>query len=278
MFLTFLLIGVFSLTTVASVIIIGYFESKPQITVFFKDSVTEDKIKDLQKTLESSGKISSITYVSKSDALSTYRSLFQKDPLLLEMVTADILPASLEVSATDPTYLQLLADSISSYQEREDVIEEVVYQKDVVDALIAWTNAIRIAGLVLALVLAVDSILIVTTVVGMKIAMRKEEIEILKLVGASSWYIRFPFLWEGALYGLSGAFVAWSVITGVIIWLRPMLLSFLESIPLLVLVLTNPFSPLFLIASGSFLAVLLVVGFILGTLGSTVAVDRYLKF
>ncbi len=278
MVLTFLLTGFFFLTTVASAIILQYFESKPQITVFFKDTVDQKLASEFSQTLESTGKTASIKFVSKNDALTTYRNLFQKDPLLLEMVTADILPAPLEVSATDPKYLQEIADTISNFEKKSPVVEEVVYQKDVVDALIKWTNAIRLFGGVLAGLLAFDAILIVMTVIGMKIALRKEEIEILKLVGASPWYIRLPFLWEGVLYGVSGAFVAWGVITSFIVWLRPTLLSFLEGIPLFGQVLANPTGTLFLGASGAYLSILLVIGFLLGAVGSMVAVGRYLKF
>lgn len=278
MFLTFLLTGFFFLTSVSSAAILQYFEGKPQITVFFRDQATQEDANALSATLEASGKTASVNYITKEEALATYRTLFQKDPLLLEMVTADILPASLEVSATSPQYLDDLAKVIASYGEKGDIIEEVVYQKDVVDALISWSNAIKVIGAVLAALLAVDALLIVMTVIGMKIALRRDEIEILKLVGASSWYIRLPFLWEGALYGIWGATAAWAVLMGVIVWMRPVLLSFLEAIPVFVTVLTNPTGTIFLAGSGALLGVLLVTGFLLGIIGSSVSVGRYLKF
>ncbi len=278
MMLTFLLTGFFFLTSIASSIVLQYFEGKPQITVFFKDSTDQKQAADLTKTLEATGKTASISYISKNDALTTYRALFKKDPLLLEMVTADILPASLEISATDPKFLEEIATSIANFEKKSPVVEEVVYQKDVVDSLIKWTSAIRLIGGVLASLLALDAVLIVMTIIGMKIALRKEEIEILKLVGASPWYIRFPFLWEGIIYGVSGAFISWGILTSFIVYLRPVLLSFLVGIPLFVQVLSNPTSTLFLGASGAFLSVLLVIGFFLGAIGSMVAVGRYLQF
>ncbi len=278
MMLTFLLTGFFFLTSVASSIVLQYFEGKPQITVFFKDTVEQNQATELTKTLETTGKTASITYISKNDALATYRSLFSKDPLLLEMVTADILPASLEVSATDPKFLEDIATTIAEFEKKSPVIEEVVYQKDVVDALIRWTSAIRMIGGVLAGLLALDAVLIVMTVIGMKISLRREEIEILKLVGASPWYIRLPFLWEGVFYGMTGAFISWGILTSFIVYFRLVLLSFLAGIPMFVQVLSNPASTLFLGASGAFLSVLLVVGFFLGVIGSMVAVSRYLKF
>ena len=278
MFLTFLLTGFFFLTSVTSAVILQYFEGKPQITVFFRDQASQEDANALAATLQASGKTASVNYVTKEEALTTYRTLFQNDPLLLEMVTADILPASLEVSATSPQYLDDLAQAIASYGGKGDIIEEVVYQKDVVDALISWSNAIKVIGGVLAGLLAVDALLIVMTVIGMKIALRRDEIEILKLVGASSWYIRLPFLWEGALYGIWGATASWAVLIGVLVWMRPVLLSFLEAIPVFVTVLSNPTSTIFLAGSAALLGILLVTGFLLGIIGSAVSVGRYLKF
>lgn len=274
MFLTFLLAGVFFLATVSSVLVLQFFESKPQITVFFTDKATADDAKTLERTLTATDKVSGMKYVSKDDALAIYREQNKNDPLLLEMVTADILPASLEVSAKDPTFLGELDPIIRKAQG----VEEVVFQKDVVDTLLSWTNAIRIVGGSLAILLAIDSLLIIMTVVSMKIALKKEEIEILKLVGASPWYIRMPFIMEGGFYGASGAFMAWIIITGFVIWLQPMVLSFLGMIPAVGLVLGSITAAPFLLSAGGFLGAMLLIGFFLGSIGSLVALGRYLKF
>jgi len=273
MFLTFLLGGTVFLTSTASAFILGYFESKPQITVFFTDKATKADADALTTTLEATGKVSSTKYVSRDDALAIYREQNKNDPLLLEMVTADILPASLEVSARDPSFLKDLQPAIKSAAG----VEEVVFQKDVVETLLTWTNAIRLVGGAVALILAVNSILIIMTIVGMKIAIKKEEIEILRLVGASPWYIRMPFILEGGMYGAAGAFVSWAIITGIIIWARPMILSFLGIIPAISLVLTSLTATPFLLAAGGFMAGMILVGFLLGSVGSLIALGRYLK-
>lgn len=274
MFLTFLLGGVFFLATVSSVLVLQFFESKPQITVFFTDKATADDSRTLEKTLDATTKVASMKYVSKDDALAIYREQNKNDPLLLEMVTADILPASLEVSAKDPKFLSELDPLIRKAQG----VEEVVFQKDVVDTLLSWTNAIRIVGGSLAVLLAIDSLLIIMTVVSMKIALKKEEIEVLKLVGASPWYIRMPFVMEGGFYGALGAFMAWIIICGLVIWLQPMVLSFLGMIPGIGVVLGSLTSAPFLLSAGGFMGAMLIIGFFLGSVGSLVALGRYLKF
>lgn len=274
MFLTLLLAGLFFLASTASYFILQYFEGKPQITVYFQDKSSEDVIQKLEKELIATGKTASITYISKEDALAIYREQNKNDPLLLEMVTADILPASLEVSATDPNFLSDLEAIIKAAEG----VEEVVYQRDVVETLISWTNAIRWVGGSLAGLLAVDSILIVMTIIGMKIALKKQEVEILNLVGASPWYIRAPFLLEGGLYGLFGAGIASIIIGGLTLWLYPFLLAFLGVIPAIGTVLGAPTSTPFLIGVFGFFGGLSITGFLLGSIGSLVAVGRYLKF
>jgi len=273
MFLTFLVGGVFFLATMASIVVLSYFEGKPQVTVFLTPKAGELEADNLKTKLEATGKVLSTHFVSKEAALEIYRQQNQNDPLLLEMVTADILPASLEVSATDPQYLSDIAKVI----EGVEGVDEVVYQSDVVDSLLSWTNAIRLVGGVLALLLVIDSLLIIGTVIAMKIALKRDEIEILTLVGASPWAIRAPFVLEGGVYGFSGAAFASLILTGVIVWIRPVLFAFLNSIPTFRMLLADPTATPFLIAASTFLVGNMVIGFLLGALGSSIALRRYLK-
>jgi cell division transport system permease protein len=274
MFLTFLLGGFVVLTTTASAFVLHYFESKPQITVFFNEKAGKPEIDALQKTLEDTKLTSSITFVSKEQALEIYKEQNKKDPLLLEMVTADILPASLEISALDPSNLKDLEPII----RKTETVEDVVYQKDVVDSLISWTNAIRLIGGVLAGLLALDSLLIVMTVISMKIALKKDEIDILKLVGASQWYIRAPFVIEGAVYGFVGAGLAAIVLNIIIITFREYILSFLGVVPSISALLSDPMQPAFILFNVGFFAAIALGGSLLGALGSLVSIGRYLKF
>jgi len=274
MFLTFLLGGVFLLTTGTSLAILRYFESKPQLTVFFLEKAGKPEADTLKQTLEQTGKIASTKFVSKDEALAIYKEQNKNDPLLLEMVTADILPASLEVTATDPRYLSELEPMI----KQANGVEEVVFQKDVVDALLSWTNAIRLVGGILAGLLALDSLLIIMTVIGMKIALKKDEIDILKLIGASPWYIRKPFVMEGGLYGVVGAGAAWFSIIVLLLIFQTHIVEFLGSIPVIQTLFVNPLSTESLVATGIFCITMLGTGFLLGAVGSLVSLGRYIKF
>ncbi|MDO8657340.1 MAG: permease-like cell division protein FtsX [Candidatus Levybacteria bacterium] len=262
--LTFFVISIFTLVIFGSSKIISYFESKPQVTAFFKNEAKKESIDALKKQLESSDKVAKIKYVSKEEALKIYREQNKDDPLLLELVTADILPASLEISATKIDYLTDISDSLKN----SPFVSEVIFQKDIISTLTSWTNAIRKIGVVLVFVLALVSVFVMVTIIGIKISQRREEIEIMRLIGATYWYIRWPFILEGILYGVIGAFFGWAFSSLAIWYATPFLSSFLQGIPML------PVSPIFLL---EILGANVSFAIFLGIFSSFLAVLRYLK-
>jgi cell division transport system permease protein len=264
MTLTFLVTGLFVLLSFGSSIVLKYFEQKPQITIFFKDIKKEADIKALSEKLKTNEKVAGVKYISKDEALNIYKEQFKKDPILLEMVSSDILPASLEISATKIEYLSDIATMLKA----EPDLEDVVYQQDVVDLLVAWTRTIRTIGLLLVVFLGVVALFTIVTVISMKIALKRKEIEILQLVGASSWYIKAPFILEGGFYGMIGAFIGWVINMGVLLYATPFLSTLFVGIPLF------PIQPLFYFL---FLLCMLGVGLLLGLSASSLALARYLR-
>lgn len=264
MMLTFLAISVFAFIVFGSSVIIDYFESKPQVTAFFKDEAQQSEIDALKQNLETTGTISSVRFVSKKEALQIYKEQNKDDPLLLDLVTEDILPSSLEISTENIEDLGLVSETL----KESPIVSEVVYQKDVVATLSQWTNAIRVIGITLIIVLALVSVFIMMTVIGFKVSQKKEEIEIMRLLSATNWYIRWPFVFEGIFYGVIGTFLGWLIASAGLLYASDYLATFLKGIPLL------PVSPLFLLA---LLAGELVIAVFLGVLASLLAVLRYLK-
>ncbi len=264
MTLTFLVVSFFTFLLVGSSQIITYFESKPQVTAFFNNEAAQEDINVLENKLSDTGKVSLIKFVSKEDALKIYKEQNKNDPLLLELVTADVLPSSFEISALK---LEDLA-SISEMLKKSSIVSDVIYQKDVVSALTSWTNAIRKIGIVLIILLSLVSIFVMATIIGMKISQKREDIEIMKLIGATSWYIRWPFIMEGVFYATVGAIIGWAVATGALLYATPFLESFLKGIP----VLPVPYVNLLIL-----LALEIVFAVFLGVVSSFVGVLRYLK-
>src|SRR3989344_4476421 len=264
MLFTFLVISFFVFTLYGSSKAIGYFESKPQVTAFFRNEAEQEDIDSLKKSLTSTNKVASIKFVSKDDALNIYKEQNKDDPILLELVTADILPSSLEISTIKIEDLS----EINKMLKSSPLVSEVIFQKDVVSILTSWTGALRRIGLGLIIVLSLASIFIIVTIIGIKVSQKRQDIEIMRLIGASSWYIRWPFILEGIFYGALGAIAGWILAASALWYASPFLSAFLKGIPIFPVPLVLLFG---LLLSEILLAI------ILGALSSFLAVLRYLK-
>lgn len=264
MTLTFLAVSFFAFLLVGSSQIINYFESKPQVTAFFTNEAKQSDINALENTLLKTGKTASIKFVSKEGALKIYKEQNKNDPLLLELVTADVLPASFEISAVKIEDLGPISDML----KKSSIVSEVIYQKDVVSTLTSWTSAIRKIGISLIVLLSLVSVFIMVTIIGIKISQKKEDIEIMKLIGATSWYIRWPFIAEGVAYGIIGSVIGWFIATGALLYATPFLESFLKGIP----VLPVSYTSLLIL-----LGLEIMFAIFLGIISSFLAVFRYLK-
>ena len=264
MTLTFLTVSFFGIISLLSVRIIDYFESRPQISVFFDPDTSQELINATTQRLESTGKTSSINFISQEEALAIYREFNKDEPLLVELVSADILPPSLDVKAEVVTDLPELAEVAQS----SEGVDRVIFQKDIVDTLSKWTTAFRQIGILVVLILSVVSIFVVLTIIGIKITNRRGEIEIMKLMGASDWFIRTPFVLEGIFYSCVGAVLGWAIAYGALLIFGGSLQSFFSGVPIF------PIEPIYMLA---ILGIQLLVAIVLGSFASFVAVFRYLK-
>lgn len=264
MFLTFFALLTFILLAAGSQISLQYFESKPQVIAFFKEDTTDQDIQTIENALKEESRVTKLKFVSKEEALKIYKERNKNDPALLELVTANILPASLEISTQTPEDLAPIADIL----KKEPVVSETIVPEDVVQTLTSITRIIRIVGLSTVGFLMIFSILVIVMVIGFKIRLRRSEIEIMRLLGASPSFIRNPFILEGIIYGVGGAVPAW-VLSYILLWyFTPFLQGYLGEVQLL------PVNPLFMLV---LLAFVLLVSLIIGGLGSISAVRRYLK-
>lgn len=264
MFLTFFAMTIFLVLAAGSQVILRYYESKPQVIAFFKDGTTDQDVTAIQNALTQEGRVTATRFVSKDQALKIYRERNKNDPALLELVTANILPASLEISTQTPEDLAGVAELL----KREPVVSEVIVPEDVVQTLTSATRVIRIVGGATVGFLLLFATLVTIMIIGFKIRLRRNEIEIMRLLGASSSFIRTPFILEGIFYGVAGALGAWAIVYIMLWYFTPFLNGYLGEVKLL------PVNPLFMLG---LLGSILVVATIIGGLGSVGAVRRYLR-
>lgn len=216
----------FSLMALGTQQILQYFETRPQVIGFFELDTPQTELQQLKSKMEQKPYVNEVRSITQEEALATYRQENQDDPLLLELVTADILPASIEISADEIKSLAQVKTDLDAEKE----IEEVVFQQDMIESLTNWTTSVRYIGLATVAVLAGTSFLIITALISMKVAHKKAAIKIMRLLGANNWFIKAPFFFEGILYGLVGSFLGWGGIYAILLYLTPWLKEFLGNI------------------------------------------------
>ena len=272
MILTFLVFGLFVLLEVFSQTLLDKLEKEATVTVFFKDDFEERRILDLKAKLEMDERVFSIKYVSKDDAFAIFKELNKDEPLLLESVTASVLPASLEVKAYDVGTL----DDLSEEYSKLEGVEGVKFFKDIIERFNQWRTGLSIGvGVILAILLFVSFSIVVSTI-RTAISLRGPEYEILKLVGASDDFVKKPLVYQGVMYGGVSAFIA-SIVYALLL-LGGELGGVFKSLNLSDLVLFSNFSvPIWGFAL-MLICILTVSGILLGFLSSVSAIKNYLKY
>lgn len=265
-FFTALLFILFYLVSSGLSKTLTYFETKPEITIFLKDGLSKDLVQSVQNDLSLYSDIREIRFISKEKALDIYQDQNKDNPLLLEMVTSDILPASFEVSANNPQTLEQIEND---FKTRVDIVDELIYQKDVVANLLIWTQRIRLSALIFVSLFSFVSFLVIFTIIGMKITTRKDEIRISRLLGASRSFVKKPFILEGIFYGLVGSLLANLVVLPIAYLFKTDVNNFFQPINFINL---DYIHILQIISISSFLSILLTY------FASILSVKRYFKF
>jgi cell division transport system permease protein len=272
--LTFFVATMMAVIVYASGNLLKYFETRPQVIGFLKSEVTSEQVRNLQNKLIADSRIKDVRYVSKEEALSIYKKATSDNPLLSELVSPDIFPASLEFSLADLSYAQDVINEV----KKESIVDQVGFTaslggestlQDVVSRLRTITLYLRIGGGVLVALLGSVSFMVLIVIIGMRMATRKGEIEILKLIGATPGFIRSPIFIEALMYSFVGVFLGWVIAFLFWLYAAPNLVSYFGEIPVFPKD-TISFIWIFL----AILAGELAIGSALALLGSMLAVSR----
>lgn len=262
--ITFFVGYTFSMFLFASNHILQYFETRPQVIAFFELDATEPAIQELKQAMEKRSYVEDVKIVSKDQALKLYQDDNKDDPLMLELVTSDILPASIEVSGVDVAALSKIKTDLESVT----IVDEVIFQESLIENLNTWTNSIRVAGVVSLSVLGITTLLIIMVITAMKVSSQRFSIQVMRMLGATRWYIKSPFVFEAMLYGLLGSLVGWGGMFTVLLYSQPSIETFLGPITFF------PVDPFFLFAQ---IGIGTATGMILSALASDAAVGRMIK-
>lgn len=248
---------------------------KIDVSVYLNDATTPEQVTSLQTRLKAIDNVSSIKFVSKNDALAQYREQNKANPELLKAVseTDNPLPASIQIKVKDQNKMQPITDLVNQPDVKpllapRDAVSYSGDRKVTIDRIISTSNFIKLATIAASVLFVIISTLIIFNTIRMAIFTRRDEIEIMKLVGATSWFIRGPFIFEAALYGIIGAAISLIIVYMLIIGGAPKLGSYVDTESVVSFFKSN-----FILVA----LIEVVIGILIGAISSLIAMVRYLK-
>jgi len=240
-------------------------EAKVEISTFLRDDASSGEIQALESEVAQMPEVKDVTYVSKAQAYEEFKETYADTPQLYEALSPDSLPASLRIALTDAQYTQEVAARIQGASG----VDEVRFGGEIIRRLLQVNTLLRTVTLVLSVILMIASAALIANTIRLGIYARREEIGIMKLVGATNWFIRIPFMLEGLVAALLGALLA----AGIVWFADAMLFTRLaQAVPFL--------APAFNFSTRELMtgvAALVAVGTGVGLVGSGMATRRFLQ-
>lgn len=257
-------LGVFLILVLNMNRLAGMLESQVQISVYLEDHLTDREKRQIGYDIESLQGIDSVTYVDRETAKERLKDRLGDQKYLLDALSDDNpLPDAFEVTVTTPSVVESAAGAIDSMQG----VEEAKYGQDVVEHLFDITRLMRIFGFVLMGLLGGATLFIISNTIRLTVFARRKEIAIMKYVGATDWFIRWPFLLEGIVLGCIGGLIAAVALRSFYAAMAAKIYSTLAFFPLM---------PQYPFMNYVTLTILLA-GIVIGAIGSVISLKRFLR-
>lgn len=239
------------------------FESQLEIAVFAQDRLNSPEVQTLGKEIEDLTGVATVELVPKEQALKEFSKSMGSTSIVSDLGDTNPFPDKFTVQVTDPQQVNSIADTITGLSG----VDNVVYGKGIVDTLLKFTNWLRWIGISIVLAFAVASLVLISLNIKMNVFSRRREIQIMKLVGASNGFIRWPFLIEGMFLGLVGGLLAILIVGFGYDWLAGYIRSTLTFLPVV-----QESSLIWRV-----LGILILAGMGLGAAGSVISLRKFLK-
>ena len=265
-------------TVVLSLFILGFFsivilnlnkmadtlESQVQISVYLKDDLSQEEIDETKETLSKIEGLQDIKFTTREEAMKNFKERLGDQQFLLDALDdTNPLPNSFSLTVTSPQQVKTIADTAAAL----DSVESASYSQDIINHLFNLTHLIRLIGVALIILLTGAAIFIISNTIRLTVFARRKEIAIMKYVGATDWFIRWPFLLEGICLGFIGGGLA--TIFLYIVY-NQVTQEIYEAMAFFPLIPQHPFIDYISLA-------ILVAGIIIGALGSTISLKRFLS-
>jgi cell division transport system permease protein len=240
-------------------------EAKVEISTYLRDDATQNEIGALEEEIAQMPEVQDVTYVSKDKAFDEFKEMYETQPEFYENLPEDALPASLRIKLVDADQTEAVASAI----EGAPGVKDVRFGGEIIKRLLRVNSLLRSITLVMSIILMIAAAALIANTIRLAIYARRDEIGIMKLVGATNWFIRIPFMLEGVFAALMGAVAAGAVI----LLANTLLFSRIgETLTFL--------GPVFSFTSTEIVTVMLVLGgtgCAVGLIGSMMALRRFLE-
>jgi len=211
--LSLLIIALFLLIYINLEKVADTWSEKVQVTIFFEKELNSGEFVSLRGRIASLGEIDKIAYVSKNDAMKRFRDGLKGQETFLEGVAPDVLPSAIEISLNKTARSSEAVDSFVSRLKNIPEIKEVQYGEEWVRRFNTFLNFMRLVGALVGGFLIIAVLFIVSNTIKLTIYARKDELEVLGLVGATRFFIKAPFIIEGIIHGAAGGILALVILT-----------------------------------------------------------------
>jgi len=191
----------------------GRFQGDVQIVVFVETDATPEQIDALEGTLESNPEVKEFTYVGREESFEEAQRLFEDSPVMQDLIREGDLPTSFRITPTNPDFESVVA--LRSVLDNEAGVLEVASATEAIRAIQELSDKLRFGVLVAAALSAMIGVLLIYNTIRTAMFARRREVEVMKLVGATNWFIRVPFILEGMVQALLGGFLAVVMLLGV---------------------------------------------------------------
>ena len=246
--------------------------AKVDVDVYIADTATVPQVNALREKLDglrTDGTVAAVTYVSKDDALRIMKERL-RDPSVLDELPSNPLPAKFNVQPTEAENADVIV-AADTNDPALDPTEGIVYPESTADRLLTAAKFVQWAGFVLIGILLLAAVLLIGNTIRLSIFARRREVEVMRLVGATNWFIRWPFMIEGVICGLVGAVVAVGMLWGIKVGVVDAWAAGADT------ALTKTGSAAGTIAFPLLTVVLVGAGALLGAVGSGITLRRFLK-
>lgn len=264
---TLLVIGIFVVLALNFDYIATNIESQVELKVFLKEGLSEDIIKSMQDNIKAISGVKEVAFEPKDVGLEKLREKLSSNPDILEgLEERNPLRDAFIVRMTSPNYAKAIANDISNM----DNVGNVVYGKEVLDKLLKLTYAVRVGCLILIGILFLISTFIIANTIKLTVFARRREISIMKFVGATDWFVRWPFIIEGVIIGIIGSLITISALSAIYIYCGKALAGSMLGIMSFTIM---PFTQIIM----DMTLFVTAIGIFIGFLGSLISVRKFLR-